>query len=546
MFFIFTVKAASPPVSLVVNGLSATLDNGLIKISFNNRALVSSLFKNGKDLVDNTEFSFYFDWNSGRNHRFTPSRLDVITESPQRAHIMYSQDVRGFLKLEYHLIMEQGLSGVYTYVKVANKNKKPVKFDEMRLVYAFNPKIMHQISNSDEEGTPPSEKQLSKLPMIWDATWKLPNGTIYSKYDYAGYVRETTYQGVFGNGFGAWMLSPSREYHSGGPLKQDLLVQQGPMIINYMTGKHFGTPVLTAPRGWSKIYGPWLLYFNEGTDTEVKADAILQSKVEQSLWPYKWMNDPDYPLNRASLEGKVVSPVRAMIVLTSSLTEPFDLQTLGYSYHTETEKDGSFSFDNIRPGKYKLTAYPIEGYGIGAEAEKLTTISEGNNTDSLVLSVPTEVMWSIGETNRRSDLYRYSNERRNYILHTLPPANLEFKIGTSDIHTDWYYAQTQPGTWSIKYNDTPDQKNRKLLIGLAAASFEKVALAIIVNNRQLDKFEYDNINDSAIYRCATQSGNFHYAAVTIPANQVVAGENVIKLTLSAGNVMYDSINLSIE
>ncbi|XP_033222743.1 rhamnogalacturonate lyase-like [Belonocnema kinseyi] len=536
-------KETSTPVSLVTNGLTAKLDNGLIEVSFRRSGVISSLIKNGNNLVANTEVSGYFDWNSRRNHRFSPSRLDVITKSPQHVHIMYSQDVRGFLKLEYHIIMEQGISGIYTYVKATNKNKKPSKLKEMRLIYVFNPKIMYQISNGVQEGTPPTEKELRKLPMIWDATWKLPNGTVYSKYDYAGYVRNTSYHGAFGNGFGAWVVSASHEYYSGGPLKQDLLVHQGPLVANYMAGMHFGTPALNAPHGWTKVYGPWLVYFNEGSDDQVKLDAFRQATVEQSLWPYKWMNDKEYPQKRATLQGKVTSSARSMVVISSSLKEDFDKQTLGYSYFTETDKTGFFELNKISPGTYKLTAYPIEGYGIGCQAEKVITIREGMNEASLELPVPTQVMWSIGETNRRSDTYRYSNERRSYVLQSLTPEDLEFEIGKSSILNDWYYAQTKKGNWNIKYYDTPDQKNRKLRIGLAATSFN-VTLIVSVNGRQMKQCEYEN--DSAIYRCATQSGNFHSEAIAIPANQVVAGENVIQLTLRSGSVMYDSINFSIE
>ena len=544
---IFTVDAVLPGVSLVVKGRTARMDNGLINISFENDATVSSLFKHGKNLAANidVEKNFYIDWNNNMTYHFQPSRLEVITKSTNRAHIMYLQDNPKFIRIEYHIIMEQGKSGFYSYLKLTNNKRHPITFGLMRVVYRFDPTIMHQITNGVQEGSPPRDSVLRKSKLVQDTTWKLADGSIYSKYDYAGYIRNTHYQGVFGHGFGAWLLSASREYHSGGPLKQDLLVHHEALILNCITADHFGTPSLTAPVGWSKLYGPWMIYVNVGADSVVKVDALRQSKVEQSLWPYNWMNDPDYPLNRASLEGKVVSPVQAMVVLSSSLKEPFDLQTLGYSYHTETEKDGSFSIDNIRPGKYKLTAYPIEGYGIGAEAEKVITISEGKNTDSLILSVPTKVKWSIGETNRRANLYRYSNERRNYIWHTLTPANLQFVIGKSNIERDWYYAQTKKGTWSIRYKDVPNRRNRILRIGLASTSINDLGfpvLAIRVNGHLVNEFSFEN--DHSIYRSAPQSGNFQSITLKIPANLVIAGDNVISLALNRGSVMYDSINLS--
>ena len=548
-------KQQYPEVSLKINNLTATLDNGFIKITFENDATVSSLYKNGQNLVQNVNHhsTFYLDWHSGTFNKFSPDSLQVVSQSAEHAHIMYLQDSPGYLKLEYHLIIRQGLNGLYTYIKATNNQDHLLSFAELRVIYRFNPKVMHQVTNSVREGILPHGKELTNARLVQDATWQLSDGTYYSKYDYAGYIRNSPYLGVFGHGYGAWMISASRDYHSGGPLKQDILVHDASLISNYMTGGHFGTPDMKTPVGWSKIYGPWLMYFNEGSDEEMKKDVIHQTKVEQDLWPYKWMNELDYPLKRGVLKGKVTTPVRSMIVLSSSLAEEFDLQTLGFSYSTESDENGDFQLENIRPGKYKLTSYPIEGYGIGVQSEKFVTITEGTSRVTLDLSIPTEVKWSIGETNRRSDSYRYSNETRNYIWHTLPPADLEFEIGKNDIHTDWYYAQTKRGTWSIKYQDSANGKKRILRIGIAAASNIAPSapgapgfpiLAVFVNGYLINEFNYES--DKSIYRSALQSGNYHAETIIFPGSLVTEGDNLISLTLFQGCVMYDSINLSDE
>ena len=539
-----------PEVKLIVNGLSFTMDNGLISVKFGNDATISSLIINVENLVDNIpddKQSFCLDYYSKSINVLDPERLEVIYSQPDRAHVMYLQDKPGFLRLEYHLIMERGLSGIYSYVKANNSESETLMVANMRLVYRFNPKILTEGTNGEREGRIPVYSYLSSLKKIQDETWQFPDGNYYSKYDYAAYIREHSHRGVFGGGYGAWMLLASHEYYSGGPLKQDLHVHQDALILNCLTASHFGTPDMAATPGWSKLYGPWLMYFNQGTNDEVKADAIRQSKVEQSLWPYKWMNEKDYPLIRGQLTGRVIGPERIMVVLHSSLTERFDWQTQGYTYNTETREDGLFVINNIRPGEYKLTAYPLSGYGIGNLVEKEVTITEGKvSAGTLHLDVPTDVLWSIGETNRKSDSYCYSNESRNYIWHTLPPSNLEFHIDRSKINTDWYYAQTKSGTWSIRYMDTLNGKTRILRIGLAGASTNKEGkplLNINVNRKFLDKLEPES--DPSIYRGSLTSGNFYAYTLTIPANLVKNGHNIIDLTISCGSVMYDSINLSI-
>ena len=528
------------------------MNNGQLTVDFAKDATVSAIFVNKKNLLRGVQStkSFYLDWNNGQTQKLNPSHLRVLINSRDRAHIKYVQDIPGVQKLEMHYIMERGLTGIYSYVKLTNTGIQTLTFDHIRAIYRFDPKILTQGNNGRKKGTLPLYSFLNTLPKVQDETWKFSNDTYYSKYDYAGYIRNTPYRGVYGNGYGVWLLAASHEYHSGGPLKQELLLHQDSLLINCMTTTHFGTPSLNAPPGWSKIYGPWLLYFNQGTDNSVNEDAIRQSQVEQSLWPYKWMNDADYPLTRATLTGQITGASRIMVVIHSSLGEEFDKQTLGYLYHAETDKNGFFVISKIRPGNYILTAYPLEGFGIGAVLRKGLEIA---NTDypqdmgSLALDVPTNVLWSIGQTNRKSDIYRYSNEERNYAWKELPPSNLEFRVEESNVYDDWYYAQTKKGTWTIRYKDYPDGRSRKLRIGLAASTSSSTgspALRVSIND-----YEWNEIiceNDASIYRGALNSGNYRAETFIIPAEYVKAGDNFIYLYVRKGSFMYDSINLSVD
>ena len=534
-------------VLLTINGLHSKLDNGLIAISFDEKGKAFEVKKNNKNLIENlaeNKTSFSVDWHVEETQDFIPDSLEVLNNTTEHVHIMYQQNNIGGLKLEYHLIMNKGICGLYTYVKAANVINKEISMAELRVIYRFNPKLMDFITNYVRQGKPYLYSELHTFQEIQDETFKLPDDTIYSKYDFAGYLRETPYTGVFGNGYGAWLLTASHEYFSGGPLKQDLLVHQDALIANYLTGSHFGTPNLIAPTGWSKLYGPWLMYFNEGSYDQIKADVNRQSSEERAKWPYKWMTDLDYPLERGILNGTVTGPSRSMVVISSSLNETFDQQTLGYSYYAETQENGEFGINNIRPGAYLITAYPLSGYGIGIQVEKNLNITVGNNLISLDLTVPTDVKWSIGETNRRSEPYKYSDKLRNYVWQILPPANLEFVPGESNLKTDWYYAQIQTGTWTIRYEDIQNDRERQLLIGVAAASNFKsyVKLAVIMNGEVVSQLQFPN--DKSIYRGVLQSGNYQSANITIPASLVNNGSNILNLMLIEGFIMYDSINFS--
>ena len=60
----------------------------------------------------------------------------------------------------------------------------------------------------------------SESRLLQDETWKMPDGSIYQKYDYSGYMAEQSMWGHYGHGFGVWFMPVSREYYAGGPLRQ--------------------------------------------------------------------------------------------------------------------------------------------------------------------------------------------------------------------------------------------------------------------------------------------------------------------------------------
>ncbi|XP_050311298.1 rhamnogalacturonate lyase-like [Anthonomus grandis grandis] len=548
LLLLFTVSFSQSYCGSFVqfSGTDVTLGNDLFNITFRENATAKSVYKNGVNIIQtisNNMQSWYLDWN-GEKAYFSPGEVRVVSNSSEKAHISFIQKgITGVLDIEFHLVVLEDVSGLYQYVKASNNNNETVSLAEFRTVYRFDETLMPKMSNMVLTGSPPN---VSGRPTIQDTTWQLSDGTYWSKYDFCGYLRDTPWLGVFGGGFGGWLISASREYHSGGPLKQELMVHQISLMLNYFHSGHFGTAGLHPAPEWSKFYGPYLIYINTGSDEELLKDVARQTLVEQSLWPYSWVDDPDYPLSRGTVSGKITGQTKAMVVVYDDKEHEFDVQSLGYLYHIESEADGSFSIKNIRPGDYQLVAYPLAGQG----SENLVRMNISVNADeildvgSLELPEPTNIIWSIGETNRKSDSYRYSRERRDFYWHLLPPANLTFTINMSKIDVDWYYAQTRsPGIWKIAYNDKPDSNGRLLRVAFAAAS-QSASINILINNKLVGHHAY--ANDMTIYRDALQSGNFHAEQIQIPMEYVVDGENIISFSLLRGMVMYDAISLAVD
>ncbi len=537
-------------VKLDISGLLVKISNGFLSLSFNKEASLSSLKIYGKSIIENLygKKTFYLDWNGGK-FIFIPEGVSLVNYSHDYVHIFYYQYIFKKFKIELHYIVRKFTSGLYSYVNIINNGSESYKFSELRLVYRFDPKLMNRLNNQLIDMKSYSYVFLKNSSLIQDETWQLNDGSYYSKYDLAGFVRDIEYYGVYGNGYGAWLINSTCEYYSGGPLKQDLLVHQDSLMLNYLTSTHFGTPELVIPPFFgSKMYGPWLIYFNLGKNCDILSNVNSFIQNEKLNFPYTWLKDTNFPIKRSYLKGKINSFNRYKIVIFSSIQEKFDTQTLGYLYYTDTVYDGSFSIKNIRPNIYMMNIYPISGYDCNFKWEKIIDLN--NNYDIGNIDIKDSIkdtIWSIGETNRKSINSRFNLENRNYVWHTLVPKNLDFYIGKSNLLENWFYSQSKKGTWRIHFFDIFDNVDRILNIGVSGASSNiidhtsKIYLEIYLNDFLLKKCFYDN--DKSIYRGALDSGNYHSEKILIPYDNVLTGLNILSLNLINGSLIYDCINL---
>lgn len=547
------------PVKLSVSGMNTTMENGLLSVSFKEDGSAARIEKEGVNLVTQLSGaerdpsktrSAYLDYYVKGVKDFIPDHVTVIKNDKNIAHIAYVDEHKGLLSLEYHLIMRKGVSGIYSYVVAENKGSADIKISELRNVYRFNPHLLDHVFSGEQQGRPHLYSELEKMPKIQDETWRLPDGHIYSKYDFAGYQRGNPFWGVYGNNVGAWLIHASGEYFSGDALKQDLLVHQDAIILNYMTGAHMGTPDMIAPPGWKKLYGPWLLYINQGDTRKMLADANSRSETERASWPYRWMEDKRYVQNRTHVAGQVNTSTPVTVVLSSSPDEEFDVQTLGNLFYANSDRAGRFQISNVIPGNYQLSVYANGGNQAGILArQKITIKGKEQNVGTITLPAPAPVIWAIGEANRQASEFRFGNEERNYRWQHAVPATLTFDIGLSDYAHDWYYAQTKPGAWNVRFNMKPNKSVYRLNIALAAASNSGMqsansspALTIKVNGTILKELKYEN--DKSLYRSAMRNGRYHIESLPVDAALLRSGSNTVSLELSGGSVMYDVITLT--
>jgi rhamnogalacturonan endolyase len=113
------------------------------------------------------------------------------------------------------------------------------------------------------------------------------------------------------------------------------------------------------------------------------------------------------------------------------------------------------------------------------------------------------------------------------------PGTLTFTIGESWEPTDWYYAQTNPGTWTIRFHLDRAYRGTAYLT-VATSMQQRGAPTVAVNgNTTAVTGTLPNNNDSTIARQADRSGYPRTAVLSFPASLLVSGDNEIALTHGA-------------
>ena len=542
----------------------AILNNGILEVKINAKGHVYSFKYNNTDILG-TNGVFYFSSQEGTDSEHTSgtelkaNKAKIVASTTDYAEVVYSCDTARIVK-QQGFILRKGDSKLYTYI-IMQGSSTPMILEEARMTYRVSDTFLDAYVSEQQQGMMPSVTQMNAFTdknKIQDATYYLPDSTIYTKYDNAAYLKDVPTFGVMntaGN-MGVWAIQASTEYINGGPLRQDLTVHmdaKSPVICQYFQGCHFGGALLQFNKGDVKMFGPFALYCNKGNRDEMIADAKETAEKEVAAWPYSWLANENYPLSRTTVTGKInltnyTSVPKMQVVLGEANVDPY-MQTKGYAFWAETNSDGSFTISNVRKGNYSLHVYAIEGE-ITDMLEQTDIVVGGEQTDLGSIDwTPTryeKLLWRIGENNRLSDGFCLSDCQRAYGVFEKCPANLNFTVGSSDETTDWYYAQTKAGTWTIHFSLDKKPTSKCYLTASVAAAARQPSIKILVNGRQLTTKQMDT-NDGSIYRSAIRSGRHNVYTFEVLTALLKEGQNTIALTLDRAStgcgVMWDCIKL---
>ncbi|KAI8032607.1 TSL-kinase interacting protein 1 [Camellia lanceoleosa] len=124
---------------------------------------------------------------------------------------------------------------------------------------------------------------------------------------------------------GFWMITPSDEFRTGGPIKQDLTSHVGPTTLSMFFSTHYAGDNLTIKlrdgEPWKKVFGPVLIYLNSVSVEEdaltLWEDAKEQMLIETQSWPYDFPLSEDFP--HTDQRGTFLCAVGYLVVPPSAM-----------------------------------------------------------------------------------------------------------------------------------------------------------------------------------------------------------------------------------
>lgn len=436
------------------------------------------------------------------------------------------------------------------------------------------------------DGLPGEINQLTTGPFAGQLTGKYSYNIQHNLYKTWGRASDI-------NDVGQWVVAGSQEYGNNGPTRREYVHGWG-LMYHMPISNHYSNRTVSIPasQSWTKVIGPWGLYFNGlPTGTEAWADARAQGDAEQGAWPYSWVSHPAYQpqAQRASLSGQIVltDPLRPGVSAAGAwvgLAAPdsgenspdnWQFQADRHQYWVRADAAGNFTIPVIQTvstfggsENYQLYVYSAgEAPGTGAVGEfrlgqHTFAPGENKNLGTIPLSVDhpgASLVWEIGIPNRSAAEFKHGDEYAkpalwlNYGNEFSNPHNYDIAAGNwatnfNFSHTVDYVGAT-PWKWNLNFN-LNDVIPGTYWLTIAYASADSIQILRINDNGSFAAFTPPNARPgaSSFLRQAVQT-KYTYVRVPIPSSRLRSGSNTISLdhevhtNHSTSGFMYDYLSL---
>ncbi|KAL3618966.1 hypothetical protein CASFOL_037194 [Castilleja foliolosa] len=613
------------------DGLMVVLDNGLLNVTLSTPGgMITGIQYNRIDNLLEYEYKEnnrgYWDlvWSKPDHPHDIVDKLDgtrynVVIENDDQVELSFlttwnSSQTGLPLNIDKRFIMLRGCSGFYSYAIFERLEGWPdLTLSQGRIAFKLQHNLFQYMAVSDDRQRimPTTKDRETGEVLDYPEAVILTNpanstlkGEVDDKYQYSSENKDSRVHGWICSNprTGFWVITPSNEFKTGGPIKQDLTSHAGPISLSMFFSTHYaGQPLMInfeKGEAWKKVFGPVLMYLNSASDDEDPAtlwdDAKGQLFKETESWPYDFPVSNEFPRaeKRGTVSGRILVHDSERLINANStyvgLAQPGDSgswqkENKGYQFWAESDATGYFVITGIRPGTYNLYSWVpgfIGDYKYEHEIDVLpgSKITLGNLTYVPPRNGPT--FWEIGIPDRTAaeffvpdpnpriinKLYT-SHANKQYGMwdrytELYPDQDLVYTIESSNYKTDWYFAHVNrktgnklyvPATWKIMFNltNTNVDESAHYTLQLALASATNAELQVRVNEGAAEKPHFSTGligKDNAIARHGIH-GLYWLYSVDIPASLLVIGStNTIFLTQSRGSspwrgIMYDYIRL---
>ena len=575
--------AENGAVTIEKSGSACTIRNDFVSVYIDKDGEIGSFlvykdgdrnYDNSVQLIEGTGAKGYFSCaTSGGTANYSITNMYVKQQTDNVVEVQYVTNWRNGLRWVIEYIVCRDVPGIYNYVQ-AESSSAATSLSEARMCMRVDPALFdYAYVNDDVQAPLPTPTQMAEAEVVSDATYRLDDGTVYTKYDYAVFQKDDQVHGLMGDHVGVWMVNPSIEWLNGGVMRQDLTVHAtdtSPILLRHFHGNHFGGVGVTFGSGQKKLYGPHLIYVNMSSEADVTtahnemiADAKARAAVEQAIWPnYSWLRDTAIK-KRGSVTGSIriedadyFGTTKLQVILAQPGSKPM-LQGDGYQFWTETDEQGNFTISNVREGSYSLWAYAQNGTATDYFEYQDVTVTANENTAVGELTwIPEKygaMLWHIGEANHLSSGFNMSGNTRKFGQWEAVPAELTYTIGESNPATDWYYAQTHNDNWFVYYQ-LDEIPTKPLRLTVATAGTANVKMKVRSNETRSSEGVglFRPEHDGSVSRNATLAGRDSLVVFDIPVSTLKKGKNYLNFNVwgipdsGMGGIMYDCIKLEMS
>ena len=611
--------------------------------------LTNGLFSTTFDVATGTEVSWkaphlsdidllaeggHASWN---NMDYEPSGMEhsVLVNTSQLVHVRFSEPAnatRGhpnvpYFEWEFHYVVVQGLTGMYTWsvfqrnstvvprahagytiveyryvvrlsVGTEQRNYTDQPFDRVRISDALNtdrrqPNYYQALHG--QSGLPGMPKEV-ELVTYDDGTQEF-----VCKYDL---ILGSLEHQVFGwyhskTALGIWLITPDFSYKNGNWMNQELTAY-GPTtgtgslfcIIQYVAGEHYGSgeqPVPLDSTGWKKTYGPFLIYANKGSDGQATwDDAMAQYRKEVDLWPYTFVQDPQYAeSNRGSVTGSLLLPkseigpeapglAGTLVVLSQPEATDGELQSQSarYWYFNYTDAQGHFEIHHVLPDTYELHVWKNGTLGNYTHPQLLHVTKGGDQVDAGSITwTPMRygpTVWELGRPDHDSqefrngylarywDLYdRYSASFPNGV-HYRMDMSLPREAQIQQWAREWNFEHVpvssgsgmRDTTWTLSFNSTQQtQQAQQVALRIGFAGVVRCGVEVGLNGATIASWmDLKTWADNSVYRDGSR-GQYTQKEVNVSTSTLAPLGAANNLTFTTAcptemdGVMYDYIRM---